>query len=89
MGVAGLGLQKTTQVMQWMVSDNLITQTRDPDRYFWNSTRTKNLLEITPIKSYGDTIDFSVDWDTGYLGDAIVTISKMFGQQSNYPMDGI
>ena len=78
--------KQQTQVMQWMVSDNLITQTRDPDRYFWNSTRTKNLLEITPIKSYGDTIDFSVDWDTGYLGDAIVTISKMFGQQSNYPM---
>jgi hypothetical protein len=78
--------KQQTQVMQWMVSDNLITQTRDPDRYFWNSTKTKNLLEITPIKSYGDTIDFSVDWDTGYLGDAIVTISKMFGQQSNFPM---
>jgi hypothetical protein len=78
--------KKQTQVMQWMVSDNLITQTRDADRYFWNSARTKNLLEITPVKSYGDTIDFSVDWKTGYLGDAIVTVSKMFGKEANYPM---
>ena len=35
---------------------------------------------------YGDIIDFAVDWDTGYLGDAIVTVSKMFGQEANYPM---
>ena len=44
------------------------------------------MLSVSPIKSYGDTIDFTVDWKTGYLGEAIVTISKMFGQESNYPM---
>ena len=86
-GAGGAWVAKQqTEVMRWMVSDNLITQTRDTDRYFWNSTKTKNLLEVAPHKKYGDIIDFSVDWDTGYLGDAIVTISKMFGEQSNYPM---
>lgn len=77
---------RQTEVMQRLVQKNLITQVRDKDRYFENSTRTKNMLSITAIKSYGDTIDFTVDWDTGYLGEAIVTISKMFGQESNYPM---
>jgi hypothetical protein len=78
--------KKQTQVMSWMVLDNLIKQTRDPDRYFQNSTRTKNMLAIAPVKEYGDIIDFVVDWDTGYLGDAIVTVSKMYGEQANYPM---
>jgi hypothetical protein len=78
--------RKQTQVMSWLVLDNLIKQTRDPDRYFQDSTRTKNMLAIAPVKEYGDTIDFLVDWDTGYLGDAVVTVSKMFGEQANYPM---
>ena len=77
---------RQTEVMQRLVERNLITQIRDKDRYFEDSTRTKNMLAVTPIKSYGDTIDFTVDWDTGYLGEAIVTISKMFGQEANYPI---
>jgi hypothetical protein len=80
--------KKQSQIMVWLVSDNLITQTRDKDRYFEDSTRTKNMLSIKPNKAFdfGDIIDFSVDWDTGYMGDAVVTISKMFGQQANYPI---
>lgn len=77
---------RQTEVMQRLVEKNLITQIRDKDRYFEDLTRTKNMLAVTPIKSYGDTIDFTVDWNTGYLGEAIVTISKMFGQEANYPM---
>ena len=77
---------RQTEVMQRLVMNNLITQTRDNHRYFWNSAVTKNLLEVTPIKSYGDRIDFTVDWKTGYLGDALVTISKMFGEEANYPI---
>lgn len=75
-----------TEVMQRLVMNNLITQIRDDDRYFQDSARTKNMLNVSPIKTYGDIIDFSVDWETGYLGDALVTISKMFGKQANYPI---
>jgi hypothetical protein len=77
---------RQTEVMQRLVMKNLLTQIRDADRYFQDSTRTKNMLSVSAIKSYGDTIDFTVDWDTGYLGEAIVTISKMFGQEGNYPI---
>lgn len=80
--------KKQSQVMVWLVSDNLITQTRDKDRYFEDSTRTKNMLSIAPSKAFdfGDIIDFSVDWKTGYIGDAVVTIAKMFGNTTNYPL---
>ena len=77
---------RQTEIMQRLVMNNLITQTRDTDRFFWNSTMTKNLLEVTPIKSYGDILDFTPDWDSGYLGEVIVTISKMFGEEANYPI---
>jgi hypothetical protein len=77
---------RQTEIMQRLIMNNLITQTRDTDRFFWNTTQTKNLLAVTPIKSYGDLLDFTPDWDSGYLGEVIVTISKMFGEESNYPM---
>lgn len=77
---------RQTEIMQRLVMNNLITQTRDTDRFFWDSTKTKNLLAVTPIKSYGDLLDFTPDWDSGYLGEVIVTISKMFGEEANYPM---
>jgi hypothetical protein len=77
---------RQTEIMQRLVMNNLITQTRDTDRFFWDTTKTKNLLAVTPIKSYGDMLDFTPDWDSGYLGEVMVTISKMFGEESNFPM---
>lgn len=65
-------------VMMSLVSRNLVTQTRDDDRKFWNSDRTINLLSVASTKTYGDLIDFTVDWDTGFLGEAIVNIANMF-----------
>lgn len=67
-----------SQVMMWMVSDNLITQTRDTDRKFWNAARTVNMLAVASIKQYGALIDFTNDWNTGYMGDAVVAIAKMY-----------
>jgi hypothetical protein len=75
-----------SQVIQELVSKNLINQTRDEDRKFWNSDRTLNMLSVSPIKTYGDTIDFSVDWKTGYLGEAIVSIAKMYGAEAKHPI---
>jgi hypothetical protein len=71
--------KRQSQVMIWMALDNLIKQTRDTDRYFWNNDKTKNMFQVAPTKEYGDTIDFAVDWDTGQMGDAITSVSKMFG----------
>src|SRR3982750_2870232 len=53
--------RKQSQVMMWMVSDNLVTQTRDNDRKFWNSAQTVNMLRVAPTKTFGETIDFTVD----------------------------
>jgi hypothetical protein len=78
--------KRQTEIMQRLVMNNLITQTRDTDRFFWDTTKTKNLLAVTPIKSYGDMLDFTPDWNSGYLGEVMVTISKMFGEEANYPM---
>lgn len=75
-----------SEVMMWMASDNLITQTRDQDRKFWDSTGTKNMFRIAPLKRFGETVDFTVDYKTGYLGDAIVTISKMYGITTTAPL---
>jgi hypothetical protein len=78
--------RRQSQVMLWMVSDNLITQTRDNDRKFWNSDGTKNLLQIASVEQFGETIDFTVDWDTGAMGDAIVSIAKMHGVTTTVPL---
>jgi hypothetical protein len=75
-----------SQVMTWMVSDNLITQTRDNDRKFWNDARTVNLLRVAPVKTIGDTIDFAVDWNTGLMGDTITSIAKMYGVTQKTPL---
>lgn len=69
-----------SNVMMNIASGNLVTQTRDTDRKFWNAARTKNMFGVTTIKNLGDTIDFSVDWKTGYMADALVSISKMHGE---------
>jgi hypothetical protein len=70
--------RRQSQIMNWMALDNLIKQTRDTDRYFWNSNRSKNMFQVAPAIEAGDTIDFAVDWDTGLMGDAITSVAKMF-----------
>lgn len=75
-----------SQVLMWMVSDNLITQTRDSDRKFWNKAGTVNMLKIDSLKEYGDVIDFKADWNTGLMGDCLVSISKMNNTVGSYPI---
>ncbi len=79
--------RKQSQVMLWMVKDNLISQTRDNDRKFWNDARTVNLLTIpSVVPEFGETIDFEVNWNTGYMGDTITTIAKMHGVTTTEPL---
>jgi hypothetical protein len=78
--------KRQSEVMIWLATDNLIYQTRDPDRYFQNAARTKNMFQVAAIRSFGETIDFTVDWKTGYLGDAIVDVSKMYGVTTTAPL---
>lgn len=74
-------------VMMQLASKNLVTQFRDPDRKFFKADGVNNLFSIASLKTYGDIIDYTVDWDTGQLGDAIVEIAKMFDDQPNkYPI---
>lgn len=74
-----------SEVMMIIPYNNLVSQTRDPDRKFLDSTLTKNMFGVTDLKEYGNTIDFTVDWNTGYMGDAIVSLAKMF-TQGNFPI---
>ena len=78
--------KRQSEVMMWLATDNLIYQTRDPDRKFWDSTGLKNMFRIAALKSFGETIDFTVDWKTGYLGDTIVDVSKMYGITTTAPL---
>lgn len=78
--------RKQSQVMMWIASDNLVTQTRDPDRKFWNDAGTINLFKVAPTKELGDTIDFKVDWNTGLMGDAITSVAKMYGVTQTTPL---
>lgn len=78
--------QSQSKVMNWVVYDNLIKQTRDLDRKFWNKAGTKNMLKTATIQPFGDIIDFTVDWNTGLMGDAIVDIAKMYGVTTTEPL---
>jgi hypothetical protein len=75
-----------SKVMKWIASDNLILQTRDEDRKFWNSDRTKNMFRSFNIAEFGEIIDFTVDWNTGLMGDAIVDVAKMYGVTTEQPL---
>lgn len=76
-----------SQVMTWIMYDNLIKQTRDTDRYFWNNDRTKNMLQLAFLtREFGDTIDYKVDWNTGLMGDAITSVAKMYGVNTTVPL---
>jgi Siphovirus ReqiPepy6 Gp37-like protein len=70
--------KRQSEVMIWLATD--------PDRYFQNAARTKNMFQVAAIRSFGETIDFTVDWKTGYLGDAIVDVSKMYGVTTTAPL---
>lgn len=77
-----------SEVMMLLASNNLITQYRDVDRKFWNEDQTKLLFTVASLKAYGDSIDFSVDWGTGYLGETIVDIANMYDDSTagHYPI---
>lgn len=69
------------QYMIAMVNANLVSQTRDNDRKFWSSAGAAggiNMLKTGAYNDYGNTLDYSVDWNTGYLGDAVVALAKMY-----------
>jgi len=78
--------KRASEVMTGIVSANLVTQTRDNDRKFWNTGRTVNLLSVVPNRVFGDTINFTVDWKTGEMGDTMTAISKMFGKTTTQPL---
>lgn len=84
----GAWTQKTTsQVMSWMIYDNLIKQIRDKDRYFQNNARTKNMLQMAYLtRAFGEIIDYKVDWNTGLMGDAITSVAKMYGVSTSVPL---
>ena len=76
-----------SEVMMSLVSRNLISQNRDPDRKFWNSDQTINILNNASIKKYGDLIDYTIDWGTGFLGDTLIDISEMYDDiAGKYPI---
>jgi Siphovirus ReqiPepy6 Gp37-like protein len=80
--------RKQSQVMTWIMYDNLMKQTRDPDRYFQNTARTKNMLQMATesAREFGDIIDYKVDWNTGLMGDAITSVAKMYGVDTTVPL---
>jgi Siphovirus ReqiPepy6 Gp37-like protein len=78
--------KKQSEVMMIIPFDNLVSQARDKDRYFWNSARTINMFAVENYKFYGDSIDYKVDWETGLMGDAIAEIAKMNSTAGSYPI---
>lgn len=73
--------RKQSEFMMVIPYNNLVSQTRDNDRKFWSSagaTGGKNMFGVVEIKTYGALVDFTIDWNTGNIGDAIVKISKMY-----------
>lgn len=78
--------RRQSEVMNLIPSQNLVTQTRDNDRKFWNNARTVNMFRVAPLKLYGDTIDFTVDWNVGHMGEAITSIAKMHGVTTTVPL---
>jgi hypothetical protein len=73
-------------IMAELTRQNLVTQTRDNDRKFLNSVNGANMFSVAANKTYGDIVDFTIDWETGYLGDTLISISKMFGAVAKYPL---
>jgi hypothetical protein len=83
---AGLTARTQSAVMMIIPYSSLVSQTRDPDRKFWNTAETFNMFGVVGIKEYGDVIDFKADWNTGLMGDCIVNIAKMNKTEGSYPI---
>lgn len=80
--------QTQSEVMMIIPFNNLVSQTRDNDRKFWaglGASSGKNMFGVAGIKKYGELIDFTIDWKTGYMGDVLVNISKMYAS-GGYPI---
>ena len=85
--LAGTFSQKSqSEIMMVIPYNNLILNTGDLHRKFRDSTDTKDLFEVSAIKKFGDIVDFTVDWETGYIGDAITTVAKMYGVSTTAPL---
>lgn len=78
--------RRQSEVMQILAYNNLINQSSDNDRKFMDSTNTRNMFIVTELKLFGDTIDFTIDWKTGFLGDTITTVAKMYGINTTAPL---
>jgi hypothetical protein len=78
--------ESQSSTMMDLVRTQLITQTRDTNRYFTDSTN-KQLLSVAVNKTYGQIIDFLLTgWDTTYLGDVLTNISNMNRVVDSYPI---
>jgi hypothetical protein len=75
---------RQSAAMRNIVRDNTVTTT-NASRHFVNSKGVR-IFQMAPIKQFGDTISFSVDWETGQLGDTVTAIAKMYGVAANYPL---
>ena len=74
-----------SEAMMVLAASNLVAQTRDNNRKFLHSNGTTNMFDVNDYKYYGEIISFTVDWNTGYLGDALITIAKM-NADNGYPI---
>lgn len=78
---AGETARYQSEYMMIIPYNNLVAQTRDQDRKFWNSAGSAggvNMFGVVALKTYGEIVDYKIDWNTGYIGDAIVTVAKMY-----------
>lgn len=69
--------KKQSNVMMNIVKNNCHENIRDTNRTFLHSDGITNMFAVGSIKEYGELIDFTVDWETGLLGDCITEIAKM------------
>ena len=72
-----------SNIMQNLVKSNIYENTRDTNRKFLKSDGITNMFAVASIKEYGDLMDFTVNWDTGPLGDLMTTLSKVNGTTSD------
>ena len=68
-----------SNIMQNLVKSNIYENTRDTNRKFIKSDGVTNMFAVASIKEYGDLMDFTVNWETGPLGDLMTTLSKVNG----------
>jgi hypothetical protein len=74
-----------SEAMMVLASSNLVSQTRDVNRKFLHTDAVTNMFDVNDYKFYGEIVSFTVDWKTGFLGDALVSIAKM-NADTGYPI---